>query len=416
MSPPAGPTYERVAENEYAAAVQANARSDAWRAVFRCALSHLAATNQAERLVALAKDLIQFGNPFVVAEAIREDGVQLPDDLDRLCRWLVHRDWVWGEMWNKDADKPEVDSEMSALLDSAFVPGRRDSRYLHAAWELVSGLELELCRSIRDRFLGEFPQLLQAGNPVAIGIRDGFQEIPPPGDPLRRTMRFAVGPSEGEESIEWEGRRRWVSLDSMFEIARTPVTNAQFELFAPEHRERRTKYSVEPDCPVVEVTWYEAQLYCVWLGTIGDGQACRLLTETEWEIACRAGSEGPYCRIRQPDGSVRDLVSEEDLRLVAHFGSNAGTLPVAKGREPNAWGLSDMLGNVWECCSDWFDLAGPTSPASGSYRVNRGGSWGSWPRRCRSAYRGRNSPEDRNFGLGFRVARSSVGSGDKRSL
>jgi|GEM_PF-1160727 len=416
MSPPTGLTYDRVAENEYAAAVQANARSDAWRAVFRYALSHLAATNQVERLVALAKDLIQFGSPFVVAQAIREDGVRLPDDLDRLCRWLVHQDWGWEQMWTKDADRPDMDSETAALLDSAFVPGRRDSRYLHSAWELVSGSELELCRCIRDRFLGEFPQLLRSGNPIAFDIRDGFQEIPPADDPLRRTMRFAVGPSEGEESYDWEGRRRWVSLEATFEIARTPVTNAQFELFAPDHQERRTKYSIDPDCPVVQVTWYEAELFCVWLGAIGDGQACRLPTETEWEIACRAGSEGPYCRIREPDGSVRDLVTEDDLRLVAHFDSDAGTLPVAKGREPNAWGLFDMLGNVWEWCSDWFDMAGPTSPATGSDRVSRGGGWSSRPGHCRSAYRRGDSPEYRFHGLGFRVARSSVGSSDKRSL
>jgi hypothetical protein len=407
-SPPGGPSCDRQPDNQYAAAVQSNARSEAWRSVFRFALSHLAAENQHDQLVALAKDLIQSGNPFVVADAIRADGIRLPDDLDRLCRWLVHRDWGWSGLWADDDEKPEIDSETAALLDSAFVLQRRDSRYLHAAWELVSGSDLDLAKSVGVRFLGEFPQLLRSGHPIAIGIRDGFQEIPPPDDPLRQTMRFAVGPSEGEESLEWEGTRRWAELDAPLEMAKTPVTNAQFELFAPDHEDRRTQYSVDADCPVVEVAWYEAALFCVWLGRWGEGRVYRLPTETEWEIACRAGSEGPYCRMKTEGGEWRDLASEDDLRLVAHFHSKTGTLPVAKGRQPNAWGLHDMLGNVWEWCSHWFDLKGPTNPSTGSDQVFRGGSWIFWPGLCRSADRLWFSPVYRDFGLGFRVARSSV--------
>ncbi len=419
MSPP-GLSSERVAENEYAAAVQINARSEAWHSVFRFALSHLAAENQHDPLVALAKDLIQCGNPFVVADAIHADGIRLPDDLDRLCRWLVHRDWRWSELWTDDDEKPDVDSETAALLDSAFVLQRRDSRYLHAAWELVRGSDLDLAKSIGVRFLGEFPQLLRSGNPIAIGIRDGFQEIPPREDALRQTMRFAVGPSEGEESFDWEGTRRWAELDAPFEMARTPVTNAQFELFAPDHEDRRTQYSVDPDCPVVEVAWYEAALFCVWLGAWGESRVYRLPTETEWEIACRAGAEGPYCRMKTDGGERRDLVTEDDLRLVAHFDSETGTLPV-KGRQPNAWGLHDMLGNVWEWCSDWFDPKGPTNPSTGSYRVVRGGGWNDDGVYCRPADRYGVTPGGRDYVLGFRVARSSdpsvqVLSSQERSL
>jgi len=402
-SPPGGPTWERQPENEYAAAVRDNARSDDWRSVFRFALSHLAATEQAQQLAALAADLIQGGNPFVVAQAIREDGVELPGGLDRLCRWLVHRDWDSRGAWTDKDQKPELDSETVALLDSAFVLQRRDSRYLHAAWELVRASELPLAQAIRARFLGEFPNLLAAGNPVAITIRDGFQEIPPPNDPLRKTMRFAVGVSEDEEKFEWEKvDRREVSLAAPFQIARTAVTNAQYELFAPEHRDRRTKYSEPDDCPAVDLTWFEAELYCVWLGGLGGGEPCRLPTEIEWEIACRAGSAGPYCRIRESDGTLRDLATEDDLQLVAHFshfGSANGTLPVTS-KQANAWGLYDMLGNVWEWCADRLE--------GGSSRVIRGGTWCRVARHCRSACRNGNWAGLWRLSLGFRLARSSL--------
>jgi len=425
MSPTGGPTWERQPENEYAAAVRENARSADWRSVFRFALSTLArsasegtnddprsrvglVSSPAEQLAALAADLIQCGNPFVVAQAIGEDGVQLPSGLDRLCRWLVHRDSESREAWTDKDQKPEVDLETVALLDSAFVLQRRDSRYLHAAWELVSQSELELTRSICARFLAEFPNLLASGNPVAIAIRDGFREIPPPDDPLRKTMRFAVGVAEDEEKHSFEKvDRRDVSLAAPFEIARTPVTNAQFELFALEHRDRRTNHSKLDDCPVVELSWFEAELYCVWLGGFGGGEPCRLPTEIEWEIACRAGSAEPYCRIRESDGTLRDLATEDDLRRVAHFGSEEGTVPVAS-KQANAWGLHDMLGNVWEWCADWLMPDAYNVVVSGDCRMIRGGHWILDARSCRSAARNGSRPRNRLRFVGFRLARSSV--------
>ena len=85
--------------------------------------------------------------------------------------------------------------------------------------------------------------------------------------------------------------------------------------------------------------------------------------------------------------------------------SGGGTHPVGQ-KKPNAWGLYDMHGNVWEWCQDWYDSYS-TSPTSGSSRVDRGGGWGHYAQFCRSADRSRSSPDFRYFNLGFRPVLAS---------
>jgi formylglycine-generating enzyme required for sulfatase activity len=128
-----------------------------------------------------------------------------------------------------------------------------------------------------------------------------------------------------------------------------------------------------------------------------------LPTEAQWEYACRAN----------PSKTTRYSFGDSDSSLgdYAWYDKNSGgkTQPV-KTKKPNAWGLYDMHGNVWEWCSDWFSdklpggsVTNPTGPSSGSYRVHRGGSWDNGPRICRSAIRDINSPGSRNNNLGFRA-------------
>ncbi|MBR4170397.1 MAG: formylglycine-generating enzyme family protein, partial [Kiritimatiellae bacterium] len=122
----------------------------------------------------------------------------------------------------------------------------------------------------------------------------------------------------------------------------------------------------------------------------------------EWEYACRAGTTGTY-------GGTGNL---DEMGWY----SGRETHPVGQ-KKPNAWGVYDMHGNVCEWCEDWYgdyptgNGTDPTGPASGSYRVLRGGCWGSDARGCRSALRYWGNPDSRYFSVGFRLL-CSVGPRD----
>ena len=121
-----------------------------------------------------------------------------------------------------------------------------------------------------------------------------------------------------------------------------------------------------------------------------------LPTEAQWEYACRAGTTGAYAG---------------DLDEMGWYWDNSGDEihPVGQ-KKPNAWGLYDMHGNVWEWCKDWYsnsyvsnDKNNPVGHSSGSFRVFRGGSWFNYASYCRVASRGYHSPGNRYYNLGFRV-------------
>ncbi len=148
------------------------------------------------------------------------------------------------------------------------------------------------------------------------------------------------------------------------------------------------------DRPVDSVSWDDAKDFCKKLSE-KTGKEYRLPTEEEWEYACQAGSTGDYCF-----GDDAQLLGE-----YAWYGENSGgeTHPVGQ-KQPNAWGLYDMHGNVWEWCED-----GP-----GAEKWLRGGSWGSVGGYCRSARRVNDLPVFRDFINGFRVvvgARTPVAEG-----
>jgi len=136
----------------------------------------------------------------------------------------------------------------------------------------------------------------------------------------------------------------------------------------------------------------------------------RLPTEAEWEYACRAGSTTAFA-----NGGISELECAYDPSLDAmgwYCGNSEQTTHPVQQKNPNAWGLYDMHGNVWEWCQDWFrnyptgQVTDPKGPSSGEYPVLRGGSWNSYARYCRSADRDRDAPDSRYDLTGFRIARS----------
>lgn len=174
--------------------------------------------------------------------------------------------------------------------------------------------------------------------------------------------------------------------------------------------------------PVIHVSWNDATAYCEWLSKKSD-KKYRLPTEAEWEYAARAtslptgeGRGGAKVRfgngkdIADPaqinfDGSA---VYKKDYSVAGEH--RRKTIEVGSLNSPNALGLHDMSGNVWEWCSDWYAAypaaaqTDPTGPTKGTLRVLRGGSWSDAPRNCRAAYRHCNGPRSRHYRIGFRVA------------
>jgi formylglycine-generating enzyme required for sulfatase activity len=152
-------------------------------------------------------------------------------------------------------------------------------------------------------------------------------------------------------------------------------------------------------CPVERVSWHDAAEFCARLSEI-EGRSCRLPTEAEWEYACRAGSAAAFC-FGDDEGRVGDYAW--------HARNSGGRTHEVGLKRPNAWGLHDMHGNVWEWCHDWYGAydpdAGqdPTGSPDGTLRVVRGGSWFDHPSPLRSASRGRNIPINRADDHGFRV-------------
>jgi formylglycine-generating enzyme required for sulfatase activity len=154
------------------------------------------------------------------------------------------------------------------------------------------------------------------------------------------------------------------------------------------------------------VSWDDAVAYCKKVSE-RTGRAVRLPTEAEWEYACRAGSTTAYAF----GDDAAQLEKYAWAMKHAWFTKNSGsTTHDVGGKQPNAWRLYDMHGNVWEWCSDWYKeyypstkQSDPTGPSSGKHRVLRGGSFNLFADFCRSAIRNGGTPGVRNNWVGFRV-------------
>lgn len=211
---------------------------------------------------------------------------------------------------------------------------------------------------------------------------------------------FAMGSENGSPDEKPVLR---VTLSQGFWMGRTEVTQAQWQTVMGNN----PAHFKGADRPVELVSWPEAMEFCRKLteherraGRLPPRHEYTLPTEAQWEYACRAGTTGDHAGTPADVAWLKGTAKDQ-------------THPVAQ-KQPNAWGLHDMHGNVWEWCLDWYDeksygmyknanVTDPTGPAAGTLRVSRGGSWFSTAPFCRSADRNWNSPGRRDYVLGFRV-------------
>lgn len=284
---------------------------------------------------------------------------------------------------------------------------------------------------------GGAPEWASAWGQDEFGIVAEFSLPGPTGDaPVTQRMRwipagtFLMGSPDDEPGRDSnEGPQHRVAIRCAFWMFETPCTQELWQAIIGEN----PSHFVDPLRPVEQISWDDAQIFIAKLNATIPGLALRLPTEAEWEYACRAGTTeatyaGPMKVLGQNNAPVLDGIAwysgnsgvDFDLdegsdsrgwpeKQYAH--RQAGTRKVATKR-PNRWGLFDMLGNVWEWCSDWYasqsyqtsSPADPGGPSAGHVRVLRGVGWGSPAQDARSASRGRLEPGYRGPDVGFRCA------------
>lgn len=175
--------------------------------------------------------------------------------------------------------------------------------------------------------------------------------------------------------------------DLKIEMQECPVT--QEEWFTVMNT-NPSYFKDRSDHPVESVSWNDVKEFIKTLNESNKKYIYRLPSEKEWEFCCRAGSDKNYC-FGDDESKLKDYAW-------CYENSNSSTQPVKK-KKPNKFGLYDMHGNVWEWCEDLYSN-------SCSYRVVRGGGWGSDPSSLRSAWRGSVGPGGRDDDVGFRLVRT----------
>ena len=278
----------------------------------------------------------------------------------------------------------------------------------------------------------KMPEILHhasAPGTVRVNPKDGLKYVwIPPGT-------FQMGCSPGDDDCNDDERPpHQVEITKGFWMAQTPVTVRAYKRFA-----RATRKTMPPESdllgrplnpgwknvamPIVNVTFDESRDYCAWIGG-------RLPTNAEWEYAARGGNPnaryGPLDDIAwDADNAGKQRLDSTQLRnegktngtgrtiLDQRLKENSTSMREVGQKKPNAFGLYDMLGNVWVWTNDWYGQNyyqnspshDPTGPASGQERILRAASWDDIPAYLRVSYSHKAEPDLRNYTLGFRCAR-----------
>ncbi|NUO82726.1 SUMF1/EgtB/PvdO family nonheme iron enzyme [candidate division KSB1 bacterium] len=291
--------------------------------------------------------------------------------------------------------------EVLDFIAGIFLTGETDSEVLYCCDELLLTIATDEAKGLSRRMFEHWPIERQYETHKQTFEQDKFwqpEEI--------KDGAFEMGGDEFDD----EKPIHSVKIP-MFRMGRYAVTVRQYQRFDPDHKERNMEEAREffedENQPVINVSWYDAYIFCKWA-------AGRLPTEAEWEYACRAGTTTPF-------NTGVNLTTEQ-----ANYDGSYPYKGYSKGKylqrttpvgsyPPNAWGLCDMHGNVYEWCLDWYGenyydecrrhgtVENPTGPETGSDRVLRGGYWSGGAQSCRSAHRSYGYPDFRDFIAGFRV-------------
>jgi formylglycine-generating enzyme required for sulfatase activity/serine/threonine protein kinase len=330
---------------------------------------------------------------------------------------IVNAKWVPGIAGGPPAATPQ-----SAAPPLAIAPFDADQAKAHQeAWANHLGVPVEQTNSIGIKL-----RLIPPGE-FKMGSTDEQVEAA-----LRLAEEIKAVPIAKDRIQRAERPQHRVVITKPFLLGTTEVTIAQFrefvvaanyvtdterlggghagrrdlagrDIYDPQRTWQLPGFDVTDESPVAQITWNDAVAYCDWLSQ-QEQTTYRLPTEAEWEYACRAGTTAHY--------SFGD-----DVNLLAQYAwydgnSSSGPHPVGT-KLPNAFGLFDMHGNLWEWCADYFETRwyekfspiDPNGPSSGTSRVLRGGNFTPSASQCRSAYRADNPPSGRFNSVGFRVVR-----------
>ncbi len=357
------------------------------------------------------------------AEALGTDRVREPSRRRRELRRL----------YVGDDDDPEAVVETSLLMKTSIEPVAADPMPTpHAPAEAVQcpdwPFEASEARR-RQQAAGATRRVLDLGDGVTLEL-----VLVPAG-------QFVIGDPGGQPDERPPAR---VKIDEPFWMGRFEVTNRQYARFDPNHDSRHEHGTASfigqraigpplngPRQPVVRVSWKEAMAFCRWLskrpGTLDTAQEVTLPTEAQWEYACRAGTAGPFFYgdidtdfspfANLADATIKQWAyfnetrrSADQVPRDARFDDGAlVTVDVGRYR-PNAWGLHDVHGNVWEWTRSAYrpypycDHDGRNDSTAAEGKSVRGGSWYDRPQRCNSAFRLSYPPWQKVYNVGFRVA------------